>query len=96
MDKAYRLGDKLFDSISMNIFKLNDITYFINTNLGYCQSVTERRKFNSTAAIVIPEAKKCIDKKVEDYYWWQTSTVVPVTEAATNATTAAVREISNI
>ena len=96
MDRAYYLGGEFIDAISKNVSELDDFTYNLDQDLRHCQSVNELRKFNSTAAIVIPKAKKCINKKVEEYYWWRTSTMTPVTEAATNATTEVVREVSTV
>ena len=66
MDKAYRLGDEQFMSIWMNIKELMDVTNYLNHNLSDCQSITEFRKFKSTAEIDIPKAKECIVKNVED------------------------------
>ena len=87
MDKAYRLGDRLFDSISINISVLDDITYYLDKHLGYCQSITGLPKFNFIAAVAIPEARECIKKKVMG------ATTEAVTEEVTEEVTEVVTHI---
>ena len=80
MDKAYRLGDELFDSILKNISKLDKTTYYLDADFGYCQSVIMFSKFNSTATT---EAKKCIEETV----------MGATTEAVTNEVTEQVTQV---